>query len=256
MRGSLYLVLTTVFFICFPLNALGQTICLDFVVSFNKVYDFSKSSWQYLWDNPIETTANVNFDVDEYSLLSTYYWKGKLQQISTEFGPPTISSPFIENLEKNPTGIDPISRSITLLTNIDYSVSWPETPLGTGPKITYQFNDIENSINNGLYWEYIVGFNLNNFYYDFSVESIKERTPEEFISYLYRTMDNQVLFFTGFNSRTLNAETYENLYGHSYQGAAQIVNISTTNPVPEPSTFLLIGLGLAGLIGIRARKKS
>jgi len=33
-------------------------------------------------------------------------------------------------------------------------------------------------------------------------------------------------------------------------------SITPSNPVPEPSTILLMGLGLAGLIGIRARKKS
>lgn len=255
MRRSLSLVLIVVFSICFPLNVFGQSISLDFVVSFNKIYDFSNSSWQYLWNDPIETIANVEFDIDEYSLWCPSYWEGELQQISAEFGPPTISSPFIENLEKNPTGIDPISKSFTLLTNIDYSVSWPETPLGVVPKITYQFHDIKQSNNNGLYWDYIVGFSLSNWDYDFSVEAIKERNPEEFMSYLYRAMDNQVSFFTGFNSRVLN-EDYENLYGHSYQGTAQIVNISTTAPIPEPSTILLMGLGLAGLLGIRRGKKS
>jgi hypothetical protein len=37
---------------------------------------------------------------------------------------------------------------------------------------------------------------------------------------------------------------------------ALTMNFSEPAPVPEPNTMLLMGLGLAGLIGIRSRRKS
>lgn len=43
--------------------------------------------------------------------------------------------------------------------------------------------------------------------------------------------------------------------GYHTQVLAQVVEGNCSNPVPEPTTMLLFGAGLAGLVGVRMRKK-
>lgn len=246
------------FSIFLPVYCYGSTVGIDFAVSFNQIYNFSNSQWTNIFDNPINTTAIVIFDIDDYHGDGSYYWGDELQAVSTIYGDPVITSPFISNLSKNPTGVAPSYNGFTQLSNVDYSVSWPETPLGGGAQIAYQFNDSASAVNNGLYWDYIVGFNLSVFSNKIFTDEILQRTPNEFLGYINYAMDNNYLFTTGFNSRVLDAATYQNLYGYSYQGTARIVGVNNLTPVPEPSTFVLLGAGLSGIATVtyRRRKKS
>ncbi len=222
---------------------------IDFAVNFINSYDFSTSTWQPVAKS---TTATVTLDIDAVTPGGVYFWGSQLQQIQTWYGSPEITSPFIVNL---PHPLDSqnwlqVDTSFSELSNIDYSVSWPQTPLGNGPKIVYQFNEIQNAHVGSLNWEYIVGFNL---YPGIPVANIAQRTGNDLLSYIEIAYSQQLTFSTGFNSRVYNTSNHDNLYGMSYQGNARITGYSVLSAIPIPSVIWLFSSGL-GLFAFAHRR--
>lgn len=225
----------------------ARIVNLDFQVSLNRLYDFPSSTWSNI---DLFSTARVSFDVDDTALRGIFYWEDQVQTIDTYFGTPVIASPFASNLPvpERPEEWRADPRGFSLLTNIDYSISWPDTPLGKGAKISYQMNDGFTAVREGMVWEYLVGFNLMA--PGIPVSDIAQRSGDEIVSYLQRSFAEQYLFTVGFNSRVYESNTYANLSGLSYQGTAVLSGVSFASPVPEPDSFALLALSMPLLIAL------
>jgi len=232
-------------------TANAREIRINFDVVFNSMYDFSSETWRST--DVLGGEASVTINLDNPQLWGEYYWESELQQIGTQFGPTAIKSSILDNIYR-PDNLEEwsiLTDSLTLITNIDYSVSWPETPLGTGPRISMQFNDYIRGTKDSLYWDYIIGFNSP--WGGFAVADIKERTANELIAFVHEEFSRGSIFTTGFNSRVLDLITYENLAGVSYQGHATIRGYEIIGAVPEPSVIALICVGLGLMVVSRKR---
>lgn len=224
---------------------------IDFAVNLTQRFDFSTSTLTIVDE---QTTASVRLNLDAPTYSGTQYWGTQIQGITTYFGQPSVSSPLLATLPERPSNTvwQATNQASTTLSNIDYSISWPETFFGTGPKISYQFTDKQDFKSGMLVWEAISGISL---YPPISADAIAPRSADELVNFVTDSFTNQNLFSAGFTAHLTNLAASQTGYGLSYQGIARITEVRITSSVPEPQTVLLVALGLLGIFLIQRLRR-
>ncbi len=93
----------------------------------------------------------------------------------------------------------------------------------------------------GQYDEWIIG--------RYNTPTDASVADSHFVGEGYHFKPNEALYLNPLGTSSILDDTSDSAYG------AWVVTAGSSVPVPEPSTLLIVGTGLAGLVGTRIRKK-
>ncbi len=224
-----YMVLFSAFLLLFALSGIAgaYTINYDYVAAGNE-YTSPYAS------NAGSETEDFN---DSPALLWQWYDNG------------VVVSGSVSGLYAAPMGIDGVNRDATLYVTVpEYITEQPQSASADldPDEVGFKYNYL------GLWWGSVDTYNTLSFYYDntlvASVTGSQATTPNAANGNQSAPSTNlyvNVLGLPWFNSFTMTSTQY----------AFEADNI-TVGVVPEPTTMLLLGLGLVGVAGIRRKFKS
>ena len=234
----------------FQSSAQATLVNLDFLVSAYK----SECSPNCVYNDYVgkNFTYRVAFDT-AVSSSSSSSW-GDHQYVSTYFTSAELpNTPLTaEVLSKAPVQLDRLTSMSSDMR--DYGPSFNGLGYQTSESINLgSFSGWVVNANTGQNVDYELNLSLMKSFPDVNVA--QSFTSESFLAYMESLIGtSNFTFKEALNITSPDFHTFD--YSYDYWGTATLENVSVASaPVPEPTTSLLFGLGVAGLATMRRRKK-
>lgn len=252
MKGNLFLLLGAILlFISIAEIADATQIDLLFDVKLDRIYSYdgTQPTGPTIGDT---STLKISFNNDiAYTRTSLNPWGVDTSILITRLdGAVDVESPYTQFVPANPIA-NPVDRSFYAEGRTIYQGNndiWYEDLWFTNQYS--QFSDDDTDGIDVYRYKFNVHWDMTRF--DYTPDKLYFFDEQEVINVLQRSIDDGVTF-------SISEDAYIDFsdgsyFGYDIDGTATLRGYNIINPVPEPSTILLLGSGLLGL-GWYGRKR-